>query len=69
MHRLAEDYPGIPELMIHELRHTYGTRLRRAGVGIYTIQKIVGYKDIQIASEIYVHNEIEMLREALKKSL
>ena len=69
MRRLAEDHPEMPELTAHELRHTYGTRLRRAGVDIYTIQKIMGHKDIQMTSEIYVHNEIETLREALKKSL
>ena len=35
----------IPRLTAHELRHTYGTYLRRHGVDIYTIQK---YLDIVI---------------------
>ncbi|BCI60818.1 site-specific integrase [[Clostridium] leptum] len=66
---LNRDYPEIPMLTAHELRHTYGTRLRRAGVDIYTIQKIMGHKDIKMTSEIYVHNEIDTLREALKDVL
>ncbi|BCI60591.1 hypothetical protein C12CBH8_12300 [Solibaculum mannosilyticum] len=56
-------------LTAHELRHTYGTRLRRAGVDIYTIQKIMGHKDVKMTSEIYVYNEIDTLREALKDVL
>lgn len=32
---------------------------------IYTIQKILGHKDIQVTAEIYVHNELEELRAAV----
>ncbi len=32
--------PEIPILTAHELRHTYGTILRRKGMDIYTIQKV-----------------------------
>lgn len=62
MASLPED---IQRLSPHELRHTYGTRLRREGVDIYTIQKIMGHKDINVTSGIYVHNEIDALRNAL----
>lgn len=58
--------PSIPALTAHELRHTYGTSLRRRGVDIYTIQKIMGHKDIKMTSEIYVHNEIEELKKSVK---
>lgn len=59
----------IPRLSPHELRHTYGTYLRRKGVDIYTIQKIMGHKNIQMTTEIYVHNEIEPLKKALHIAL
>lgn len=55
----------IPTLTAHELRHTYGTMLRRRGVDIYTIQKILGHRDIKMTTEIYVHNEIDQLRAAV----
>ena len=58
--------PEIPALTAHELRHTYGTSLRRRGVDIYTIQKVMGHKDIKMTSEIYVHSEIEELKKAVK---
>lgn len=58
---------NVQKLTAHELRHTYGTKLRRDGVDIYTIQKVMGHKDIKMTSEIYVHNELDVLRKALIK--
>ena len=60
---------NVPILTPHELRHTYGTRLRRDGADIYSIQKIMGHKDIKVTTEIYVKNEMEPLRRAIAKSL
>ncbi len=40
MKKLHQDHPEIPILTAHELRHTYGTILRRKGMDIYTIQKV-----------------------------
>lgn len=60
---------NIPILSPHELRHTYGTYLRRQGVDIYTIQKIMGHKDIEMTTEIYVHNEIDILKKSMEKAL
>lgn len=59
---------NIPRLTPHALRHTYGTNLRRSGVDIYTIQKLMGHKDINITSQAYVKNEVETLRDSLKKA-
>ena len=65
MQGVHERHPDIPPLTSHEMRHTYGTSLRRRGVDIYTIQKILGHKNIQMTSEIYVHNELPELRAAV----
>ena len=56
---------GLPELRPHDLRKTYGTALRRKGVDIYTIQKLLGHKDITVTTEVYVANEVAVLRENL----
>lgn len=56
---------GIPILTPHELRHTYGTLKREAGVDIYTIQKVMGHADISITASIYVHNDIDVLKKQL----
>ena len=66
MVEMSKANPDIPVLSPHELRHTFGTALRRRGVDIYTIQKIMGHKDIKMTSEIYVHNELDTLRKGLK---
>ncbi|WP_418664381.1 tyrosine-type recombinase/integrase [Anaerotruncus massiliensis (ex Liu et al. 2021)] len=69
MRKLARDNPAIPMLTAHELRHTCGTRMRRNGTDIYSIQKFMGHKDVNVTAEIYVHNEIEPLRKAIKERL
>ena len=66
MARLAQAHPGMPELTAHELRHTYGTYLRRHDADIYSISKILGHKDISVTARIYVHNEIAELRKAVR---
>lgn len=66
MEDLHEEHPDIPELTAHELRHTRGTKLRRDGTDIYTIQKLMGHKDINVTANIYVHNEVESTRKAAK---
>ncbi len=58
-------YQDIPILTAHELRHTYGTLLREQGIDIYTIQKVMGHADIQVTADVYVHNDIDVLRKAM----
>ena len=64
MRRVNADL-GLPELSAHELRHTFGTNLRRNGVDLYTIQKVMGHKDIDVTANTYVHNEIEVLADRM----
>lgn len=61
---LPEDLRVSP----HELRHTYGTKLRRDGVDIYTIQKLLGHKSIDVTTEIYVHAETDALRKSVERA-
>lgn len=64
-HHMDKLPADLPRLTAHELRHTYGTNLRRRGVDIYTIQKIMGHRDIKMTSEVYVHNEVDELKKAI----
>ena len=64
MEKLSEE-TGVPALTPHELRHTYGTLKRAEGVDIYTIQKVMGHADISITAQIYVHNDIDVLKKQL----
>lgn len=70
-HYKTKMIPIITELNMkylspHELRHTYGTLLRENGADIYTIQKVMGHSDINITAQIYVHNDINVLRKNMK---
>lgn len=60
---------SLPRLTAHELRHTFGTDLHRQGIDIYTIQKLMGHKDLKMTTELYVHNEIDELKKAMKIAL
>ena len=65
MKKMSEE-TGLPELTPHELRHTYGTILRESGVDIYTIQKTMGHSDVSVTADVYIHNDIDVLRRQLK---
>lgn len=66
MARFVRAYPSIPPLTSHQLRHTYGTWLRRHGVDIHSIAKILGHKSIDVTGNTYVHNELTTLRRAVR---
>lgn len=66
MNDMHEYYNGeVKTLTAHELRHTYGTLLRAKGVDIYTIQKVMGHSDIRVTADIYVANDLDVLKEKL----
>lgn len=52
---------------IHALRHTFATRLARAGVGVATAQQLTGHKSAQVLLGIYTHVSSEEAREAIRK--
>lgn len=52
-------------LDIHALRHTFASRLCRAGVGLVHAQKLLGHSDPRLTTAIYVHLNVEDLRKAI----
>ena len=68
MKNMQAEYPDIEKLTPHELRHTCGTLMYESGVDIRVIQKIMGHKDLNITSEIYIHDNIEFIKEEIKKT-
>ena len=65
----SADNPGTPDLTAHELRHSFATKLRRHGVDVYTIQKILGHKKVDVTADVYVHNEVDVLINAIKNNI
>jgi integrase len=55
---------GILPIRFHDLRHTVGSRLRRAGADMDYIRKVLGHRNVQ-TTDGYVHYEAEQLRPIL----
>ncbi|MCB9914842.1 MAG: site-specific integrase [Planctomycetes bacterium] len=50
---------------IHALRHTFITRLQRAGVSLVHAQRLAGHADMRLTAAVYTHVGEEDLREAI----
>jgi integrase len=56
------------KLDIHSLRHTFGSRLARHGVGLVQVQRLMGHSDPKLTAQVYTHLGVDDLRDALEKS-
>lgn len=46
---------GIPHIRFHDLRHTFATRLVRAGVDLITVQQLLGHAKVTMTAR-YAHS-------------
>jgi integrase len=60
------DPQGIPHLRVHDLKHTFGFRLRAANVDPMDRKDLLGHKNADI-SRLYSAPSIERLLEAAEK--
>ncbi|GAA1554103.1 tyrosine-type recombinase/integrase [Streptomyces globosus] len=56
---------GIAHFSPHVCRHSYATRLLRAGVPIEAVAELLGHSSTQTTAEIYSHLEVEDHRRVL----
>jgi len=56
----------VGKLDIHALRHTFASRLCRAGVGLVHAQNLLGHSDPRLTAAIYTHLDVEDLRRAVQ---
>lgn len=61
----ARKQAGLPELRIHDLRHSFASFLVNAGRSLYEVQELLGHADIRTTSR-YAHLSRERLREAVE---
>ena len=62
----ARTAAGLPQLRVHDLKHTFGRRLRAAGVSFEDRQDLLGHKSSRITTH-YSAAEIQNLIEAANK--
>ena len=60
----ARKAAGLPELRIHDLRHSFASFLVNAGRSLYEVQELLGHADIRTTSR-YAHLSRERLHEAV----
>jgi len=58
--RSACERAGIDDLRMHDLRHTYATRLVRNGVSLYKVGRLLGHRDVRMTQR-YAHLKVEDL--------
>ena len=55
---------GIPEVRLHDLRHTFATRLIESGVDIITLRDLLGHSQSAV-TERYTHPNESLKRVAV----
>lgn len=54
--RRAQERAGIEQpYRLHDLRHTYATRMVRAGVNVRVLQYMVGHSSLELTMQTYTH--------------
>lgn len=56
---------GVPQITIHELRHTAATRMMRAGVPMVVAQQRMGHTSAELLQHVYQHADAEAQRAAV----
>ena len=51
----------------HDTRHTFASRLQALGVDNVTIDRLIGHKSDSTRDRVYVHKDLDDLREAIEK--
>lgn len=64
--RKARVRVGLPQVRVHDLKHTFGRRLRAAGVSLEDRQDLLGHKSKRITTH-YSAPELQSLIEAANK--
>ena len=57
---------GLPDMRIHDLRHTAATLLLGEGVNIKIVSKMLGHANVGITGNLYQHASENMMRRAAK---
>lgn len=58
---------GLPQMHIHDLRHSASTLLRSMGVDLKVIQGILGHSTLDMTANVYSHVLPSMQQEAVEK--
>lgn len=63
--KIKKDYPDFVNFSPHTFRHTFATRMIKAGVKPKVLQKILGHKQLQTTMDLYCHVCDDQIFEAM----
>ena len=63
--KTARAAAGLPQLRMHDLRHSFASFLVNAGRSLYEVQELLGHSDIRTTSR-YAHLSRDRLRDAVE---
>lgn len=52
---------------IHETRHTFASRLNRAGADQLAVSKMLGHTDTKFTEKVYTHKNLNDLKNAINQ--
>lgn len=58
---------GLPDVRLHDLRHSAATVLLAAGVPLKVVSELLGHSSIAITADVYTHVLPEMQQEVVRK--
>jgi site-specific recombinase XerD len=61
----VRDRAKITDFKLHDLRHTFATRLAQSGIDLYMISRLLGHKDIKM-TQCYAHHCPDSLRNGVE---
>jgi integrase len=64
---LAIAKAGVPQIRLHDLRHTFATLALGAGAHPKQVQEMLGHADVSITLDIYAHVTEDMHRDAAER--
>ena len=64
--KLHPDHP-LPHITPHVFRHTFCTNMANAGMGIKTLQYLMGHSDVGVTLNVYTHASYDRTAEQLCK--
>lgn len=62
----ASDKANLRCITQHQFRHSYATNLINNGISINTVSKLLGHSNIEVTARVYVHNNLEYEKRALR---
>jgi integrase len=58
---------GLPDIRLHDARHTFATMMLELGESPKTVQTILGHSRVAITLDIYSHVSLELEKKAAAK--